>query len=79
MTDKYKKTWIVTICLIAAFAIADGILALLDIPTISQMAYHRAQEDPWIIWGAIAFNTWLFVHLFWRWKNLWKYVRENWL
>jgi len=79
--DKYKKTWIITVCLIGVWLVIDGVLALLDIPTISQMAYHRAQEDPWVMWLTGGLFVWLFVHLFWRWKNIWLYIKgkRKWL
>lgn len=38
--------------------------------TISQMALEAGQRHPYIIVIVAALFIFLFVHLFWRWKNL---------
>lgn len=45
-----------------------------DQMTISQMALDAGQRHPYIIIIVAAFFVWMFVHLFWRWKNLWRKV-----
>jgi len=42
-----------------------------DQMTISQMARDAAQRLPIVPVIVGGLFVWLFIHLFWRWKNLW--------
>ena len=45
--------------------------------TISQMAFDAGQRNPYIIIIVAAFFVWLVVHLFWRWKNVWRFFSSK--
>jgi hypothetical protein len=42
--------------------------------TISQAVRDAGQRLPWLKWAVGAGFVWLFVHLFWRWKTLYKRI-----
>jgi hypothetical protein len=74
-----KKKWKAAFWVVVGFFIADGVLALTDNMTVSQLAYDAGQRQPLYIWGVGIFFIWLFVHLFWRWKRVLGYLKDRWL
>lgn len=44
--------------------------------TISQMAFRRAREDPVIFFIVGGLFVWLYIHLFWRWKNALEWLKK---
>lgn len=64
--------------LLAEALIFTVVLSLLpDQMTISQMAEDAGMRDWKIIAGTGVAFAWLFVHLFWRWKNVWRWIKDR--
>jgi len=72
-----EKKWKAAFWVIVGIGVADGILALTGNMTISQLAYDAGQREPLYIWGTGVFFVWLFVHLFWRWRRVWDWLKER--
>lgn len=72
------KNWKPAFWVLVTYGVLDGILALTGNMTVSQLAYDAGQREPLYIWGTGVFLVWLFVHLFWRWKRVLEYMKENW-
>jgi hypothetical protein len=72
-----EKPWKPAFWVIVGYGIADGILALTGNMTVSQLAYDAGQRNYWYIIGTGLFFIWLFVHLFWRWKRVWAYIKQQ--
>lgn len=78
MEKKGKIAWYGVLIFIGAVLLFD--LWLDNNPeqmTISQMALDAGQRNPWIIVATIAGFVWLIVHMFWRWKNVWYFIRRR--
>lgn len=73
-----KIAWYGVIVIVVGIVIFDLYLdGNPDQMTISQMAFDAGQRNPWIIVIVGVFFVWLFVHLFFRWKNLWRWLKEK--
>lgn len=78
MKKNGKIAWIGVLVIIGLVVIFDLWLDRNpDQMTISQMAYHRAREDPWIFYVVGGLFVWLYVHLFFRWKNIFGWFKKK--
>ena len=78
MEKKGKIAWFGVIVIVVGIAIFD--LWLDGDPeqmTISQMALDAGQRNPLIIVIVGVLFIWLFGHLFWRWKNVWSWIKDR--
>ena len=75
---KMTRDWRPAAWVLVGLAIADIVLAkVTGWMTVSQFCFVLGERWWWVPWAVGAGFIFLWVHLFWRWKNVWKWIKTK--